>query len=244
MTTLQFTADISKENFNDLENHIKERKDKYLITKYIIGQESNPKDHYHFIIHYETEQSEAYKYQDKLVKTIVDKYKLRGKGKGGKVKYCNGIKQRNIKDIDNCISYITKENNYRYFGYEKEYIEFRQSQSFIKAKENKLDYILKLKEDALEYFNQHFEDKHITVYKLSNGSFTPLRPPSPDHNGIVYFGPRDHASTIKKFIYYYIRNHTETNLKSITTIKSVSFYVVNHSEKIDEDLRFSILESL
>lgn len=257
-TTLQFTADIKKEDFDILEKHIIDHKDLYCITKYVLGQENYdkkglPKEHFHFVITYGVAEEFAHTNQVNLVKGIVDKWKLSTKRKegqrGGKNKYANGSSFRLVKNLDNCISYITKENNYRYFNYDKEYIELRQSQSFIKDPETSIDYVLKLKQNALEYFDKHFEDQNLTIYSYNNilgeKIATPIRPPSPNWDGsIVKFGPRDHASEIKKFIYYYIRDQTDTNLKSFSTIKSVSFYVVNKSDKISEDLRFTLLEAI
>ena len=227
MTTLQFTADIPKEEFDNLENHIKSKLEIYCITKYIIGQESQPKEHYHFIIHYEVEEDLANKFQTNLVKTIVDKYNLRSSGKGGKRKYMDGNKQRIIKDFDNCVSYITKENNYRYLGYEKEYVEYRQSQSFIKNDEDKLDYQKLLKAKVLELFDSqenhsafidHCEAWHKPTYDQQSKSFIGF-------NNNVY---NSEVNYIQEFVFNYLIDQKK-DIKSFTQVKALTRYIIQYS---------------
>lgn len=240
MTTLQFTADIPKEEFDNLENHIKSKLEIYCITKYIIGQESQPKEHYHFIIHYEVNEDLANKFQTNLVKTIVDKYNLRTPGKGGKRKYMDGNKQRIIKDFDNCVSYITKENNYRYIGYEKEYIEFRQSQSFIKDKDNKLDYLKLLKDKLLLKFEETVSptrlcnDSNSIQYATSKGSY--LHHQDKDHFII--------STNIKKFVFQQLLLE-DRPIKSQIQIKNIALYIVQYSDNnAIKPLRYEIFMSI
>lgn len=252
MTPLQFTLTTPLKNLDFIFNYLHDNKNRYSIQKILVAGEDNPKEHFHVVVVYGQDLEQSWLHQNAIVKYLVDKLNLRKNQNGGQVLYTNGKKKGTINDLEKTLSYCLKQKlGIQFYGFTEEEIQKGLDSSFEKDPQTKLDYMNKLKEDALEYFEENFNEgmtiyrSHFSCYDKKNEHYmTPIRPNSPDSYGGVYYSPRDLTHKVKKFIYYFIRNNTETNLKSITTIKSVAFYVVNKTKKIEDDIRFEILENI
>jgi len=229
-THLQFTLTLSKSHHNDLFKFISDKKENYQITHTIVSLETNPKEHFHILNSYNLELEDSWKQQNNLVKTLVEKYNLRKQQKGGQLNYTNGRKKGTVQDIDNCISYITKENNIKFFGWDPKHIEYRQSQSFIKKDSDKIDYQKLLKDKILVLWEEAYPmDYHA---KFLGSIFPKVRKIETYYEGsnnLVYEDIYKQVEVIQKFVFKHLLEENK-DIKSFTLVKSITRYIIQYSK--------------
>lgn len=223
-----FFIDTTKDQFDYIEEFTKNNMENYRIEAYFIGYEANPKEHYHFVIKFNTKDNG--KLITNYMKHFVEKYNLRRKGKGGKIKY--GICRGNIKDWKECIKYCSKENNYRYYNFDDKLILKLYGMSYIK--DNKLDKHKLLKNK---------------IYKLFVEEYPFYNPPEINNFDTTYMTSFEdivhkHSRHIKKFIFNKLLDEPEYELKSFNVIKSMSINFVWKCNKFSKDKKYDIIRLL
>lgn len=133
-------------------DYLQESLEAYSVDKYAIAfEDTNSKGEHdpHFHIFYETYKKNQINWE----KHIVEKYKLRRKGRGGVIKYGT---LKNIRDLDKMLSYTLKNEHFRSSGFSEEELKFAVEQSFKKS-DSKL-----INERILE----QLVEKDLKIYSL------------------------------------------------------------------------------
>lgn len=225
-----FTTDITFDQFDAIESHIKNVMDKYAIKGYFISFEPHndlglPKPHYHYIIDYALDTENNH---NNFVKTIVDKWNLRTSSKGGKRKYANGSKNQVIKDLTKSLTYMTKHHQYRHFNITDEaHLKKCEEASFIKDIDSSIDYMQQLKQNILKEFdNILFEPLKTkgTPYKTSVDYDTKLHWKSDDINKPTW----EQVELIQRFVFDYLIKQDKP-IKSFTMIKTIARHIIQYS---------------
>lgn len=110
--------------FDFLESTLK----KYDIGTYCIAHEAEPKSHFHLL--FEGTPSVYTNFS----KVIIEKYKLRRKGRGGVIKYG---KVKNIRNLERMLTYTLKDGNFR-SNMDKNQLNEYFTKSFKKVLKNEL----------------------------------------------------------------------------------------------------------
>lgn len=99
------------------------------ICRYVISRETNPKEHFHLVM--SVDEGIAFDDARAIIRSYVAEfwYVL------GKLPRGFGNKQYNFQlanDIDKAISYAVKQGDFKYVGYDDEYIKSKKGESFTK----------------------------------------------------------------------------------------------------------------
>lgn len=104
MSELPYQAFMAHLPHEDHDEHIRVLTEEYEIGYYLIGYESEPYSHYHFVVQMTPET-----YHNYSKHYFKDKYNLRGKAVNGKCRQYGKLKE--IKDLEKCKAYSIKDGN-------------------------------------------------------------------------------------------------------------------------------------
>lgn len=139
-----------KFSYEELQKYIQ---DEFQITKYVIGRETVPQEHFHLVLTVDM----SITLQD--IKDIVRAFIVPLWQENGKLPKGFGNKQYNAQladDLDKSVSYAVKLADYCYDGWSDDYIEARKKASFEKKKPSNF---------KAEYVSlcQEFQDTNMSI---------------------------------------------------------------------------------
>lgn len=233
-----FTTDITFDQFDAIESHIKNVMDKYAIKGYFISFEPHndlglPKPHYHYIIDYALDTENNH---NNFVKTIVDKWNLRTTSKGGKRKYANGSKNQVIKDLTKSLTYMTKHHTYRHFNITDEaHLKKCEEASFVKDIDTTIDYMQQLKQNILKEFDDenwipkfnHSTDDYC--YYNNSNKYQSLSKNLNEHRyRITLEEPWKQVEVIQEIVFNKLLKQDKP-IKSFSMIKTITRHIIQYS---------------
>ena len=226
MTThFTFFWNLTKDHLNEIYEYIFNNKEKYFIEKFIVSYEEQTskgkKPHIHFYGVFNIETLDyTHKIANNLCKVFVDKYKLRKSQKGGKVNYGCGKNDGKLKKTpEQTMTYHTKEKQYLFFGWPDEYVKSCEEKSFIKLKDEKLDYIKLLKDKILIEFEK---SNDFPIYVQSHSEET-----NTYKNYVTTINYQIDA--LQKFVFDQLLLENK-DIKSFSIIKTISRHIIQYSE--------------
>lgn len=177
---------------------------KYDIGNYTIAHEAEPKSHFHLL--FEGTPSVYTNFS----KVIIEKYKLRRKGRGGVIKYG---KVKNIRNLERMLTYTLKDGNFR-SNMDKNQLSNYFKQSFKKVLKNEIidnivqhiDILLSDDEDLMESFFSGTTSwfGNISAFKLDI-----LRPNIIDY--LVENDIKHNFNQMENYLYQYLCRNTFFN---------------------------------
>lgn len=212
ITTHACFFDLPVTEFDNLENKLKS----YDIGHYAIAHETKPRDHFHLIWESTEQVSNNFR------KVIVEKYKLRRKGRGGKVNYG---KVKDLRDAERMLVYTLKDGNFR-SNYDPEILHEYFKQSFKKED----------RKHNLELLVEHLDNLEENLFEPKQSEID-----FPDRNQQHFFKPQPKTIYIDQIIKKHIINfHLLNNLRiSRLVIHSNFIHYLIHTVHLSQEQRVS-----
>jgi len=197
-------------------DEILEKLKEYDIGSYLIGYETEPYEHTHFLVQMTT--ANYHNFSKSLFK---DKYNLRGQARNGLPRQYGKLKK--IEDLEKMASYTIKSGNIKSNMPQDEINKYFEK-SFIKKEKQKLHQ---------EVF-EHLENKNIIDFKLTELSGKQYMEQMPYHEII---------RQIKLLIINYLRINTDINMCR-SNINSYTQYYLKHTKNFEETEKNNLIYSL
>lgn len=207
-----FMAHLPAQDKDEILEKLKE----YDIGSYLIGYETEPYEHTHFLV--QMTYSNYHNFSKSLFK---DKYHLRGQARGGLPRQYGKLKK--IEDIEKMASYTIKSGNI-HTNMPQDEVDKYFEKSYLKKEKKKLHQ---------EVF-EHLETKKIFDYKLN------------ELGGKQYIEQMPYYEIIRQIkilIINYLRINTEVNMCR-SNINSYTQYYLKHTTSFDETEKNNLIYSL
>lgn len=231
-TALQFTLSAPLTHLDEIYLFLYNNKEKYHIHKILVACEDDPKEHFHIVVVYGQNLDQSWNIQNAIVKVLVEKYKLRKNQHGGKVMYTNGKKKGTINNIDNTLAYVLKQKlDVQYYGFTDKEISEARERSFVKNKEDTLDYQKLLKDKIFKLWEEDFPNPPNSNEQDKFQNFPVMQEIINFYEGDKKLRHDAHykqVEVIQKFVFSKLVEEDKP-IKSFAQVKSITRYIIQYS---------------